>query len=69
MGLHRRLRGLPLVREPQKGIDSSFTGFWIASFAALVVAFLCTYFFGFSESDLEGGKEVKKVRLGKREPN
>ena len=34
-----------------------------------VVAFLCTYFFGFSESDLEGGKEVKKVRLGKREPN
>ena len=60
--------GFPSFVNP-KGIDSSFTGFWIASFAALVVAFLCTYFFGFSESDLEGGKEVKKVRLGKREPN
>ena len=60
--------GFPSFVNPE-GIDSSFTGFWIASFAALVVAFLCTYFFGFSESDLEGGKEVKKVRLGKREPN
>lgn len=52
-----------------KGLDGSFTGFLIASAAALVVGFTCTYLFGFKESDLdESVHEVKKVRLGSREP-
>lgn len=34
---------------------------------ALVVSFL-TYFFGYSDADLESERAVKKVRLGKREP-
>jgi len=52
-----------------KGIDSSFTGFLIASAAALVVSFTCTYFFGFKEQDLEESVHaVEKVRLGSREP-
>ncbi|WP_057765504.1 glucose PTS transporter subunit IIA [Companilactobacillus tucceti] len=52
-----------------KGIDSSFTGFLIASAAALIVSFTCTYFFGFKEQDLEESvHEVEKVRLGSREP-
>ena len=59
--------GFPSFVNPE-GMDSSFTGFWIASFAALLVSFLCTYFFGFKEADFEGGKDVKKVRLGNREP-
>ncbi len=59
--------GFPSFVNPE-GMDSSFTGFWIASVAALLVSFLCTYFFGFKEADFEGGKDVKKVRLGNREP-
>ena len=51
-----------------KGIDGSFTGFWIASLAALAVSFACTYFFGFKESDFETGRTVEKVRLSNREP-
>ncbi|MFC6322641.1 glucose PTS transporter subunit IIA [Companilactobacillus baiquanensis] len=52
-----------------KGIDSSFTGFLIASVVALAVSFTCTYFFGFKEQDLEVGVHaVEKVRLGSREP-
>ena len=35
----------------KQGIDSSFTGFWIASLATVIVGFLCTYFFGFTASD------------------
>lgn len=49
-------------------IDSSFTGFWIASFVTVIVAFACTYFFGFKDSDLEAERKVEKVRLGRREP-
>lgn len=52
----------------KQGIDSSFTGFWIASLATVIVGFLCTYFFGFKESDFDAEREVKKVRLGRREP-
>lgn len=52
----------------KQGIDSSFTGFWIASLATVIVGFLCTYFFGFKESDFDDEREVKKVRLGRREP-
>lgn len=61
--------GFPSFVNPE-GIDSSFWGFWVASFTALIVAFACTYFFGFNEAELEEGqeKEVKKVRLGKRDP-
>ena len=51
------------------GIDASFTGYLIASAAALVVAFTCTYLFGFKEDDLEQQVHtVEKVRLGSREP-
>ena len=49
-------------------IDSSFTGFWIASFVTVIVAFACTYLFGFKDSDLETERKVEKVRLGRREP-
>ena len=59
--------GFPSFVNP-KGIDGSFTGFWIASLAALAVSFACTYFFGFTESDFETGRTVEKVRLGNREP-
>jgi len=34
----------------------------------LVVSFVLTYTFGFGDADLDGEKEVKKVRLGSREP-
>lgn len=61
------LIGFTSFVNPQ-GLDFSFTGFWIASIAALVVAFTLTYFFGFSDADVETGREVKKVRLGRREP-
>lgn len=56
------------INKQTKEIDSSFTGFWIASFVTVIVAFLCTYFFGFKDSDLEAERKVKKVRLGRREP-
>ena len=51
-----------------KGIDGSFTGYLIASAATIVVAFTCTYLFGFKEEDLDKSHEVEKVRLGSREP-
>ncbi|ALB28567.1 glucose PTS transporter subunit IIA [Companilactobacillus heilongjiangensis] len=51
-----------------KGIDGSFTGYLIASAATIVVAFTCTYLFGFKEEDLESSHAVEKVRLGSREP-
>ena len=51
-----------------KGIDGSFTGYLIASAAAIVVSFVCTYLFGFKEEDLESSHAVEKVRLGSREP-
>lgn len=59
--------GFPSFVNPE-GIDGSFTGFWIASLAALIVSFTATYFFGFTEEDFEAEHEVKKVRLGRREP-
>ena len=61
--------GFPSFVNPD-GTDSSFTGFWIASMVTLVVSFACTYFFGFKQSDFEEGQshEVKKVRLGRRDP-
>lgn len=59
--------GFPSFVNPE-GMDSSFTGFWIAGVTALVVSFLCTYFFGFKQADFEKERTVKKVRLGNREP-
>ena len=59
--------GFPSFVNP-KGMDSSFTGFWIAGVAALLVSFLCTYFFGFKQADFDKERTVKKVRLGNREP-
>ncbi|QNQ89561.1 PTS beta-glucoside transporter subunit IIABC [Corynebacterium poyangense] len=50
------------------GLDFSFWGYWIASLSALVVAFTLTWFFGFTDADIESGREVKKVRLGRRDP-
>lgn len=58
--------GFPSFVNPH-GIDGSFTGFWIASLATLAVSFTATYMFGFKESDLGREKEVKKVRLARRE--
>ncbi|WP_080792450.1 glucose PTS transporter subunit IIA [Corynebacterium pacaense] len=52
-----------------EGMDFSFWGFLIASSAALTVAFTLTWFFGFKDADVEKVREVKKVRLGRREPN
>ena len=51
-----------------EGLDASFWGYLIASGAALAVSFLLTWFFGFKDSDAENGREVKKVRLGRRDP-
>ncbi|QWW20218.1 PTS glucose transporter subunit IIA [Schaalia sp. 19OD2882] len=59
--------GFPSFINPN-GIDGSFTGYWIASFATLLVSFTATYLFGFKETDFETAREVKKVRLGRREP-
>lgn len=59
--------GFPSFVNPE-GLDHSFYGFLIASAAALVVSFTLTYFFGYSDNDLETERAVKKVRLGKREP-
>ncbi|PPF46743.1 PTS beta-glucoside transporter subunit IIABC [Pseudoclavibacter sp. AY1F1] len=59
--------GFPSFVNPE-GLDHSFWGFLIASAAALVVSFTLTYFFGYSDNDLETERAVKKVRLGKREP-
>ena len=59
--------GFPSFVNPD-GMDSSFTGFWIAGAAALLVSFLCTYFFGFKQADFDKERTVKKVRLGNREP-
>jgi len=68
-GFPRAFAGFPSFVNPD-GMDSSFTGFWIASMVTLVVSFACTYFFGFKQSDFEEGQshEVKKVRLGRRDP-
>lgn len=51
-----------------EGLDFSFWGFWIASGTAATVAFVLTYIFGFSDADVDNGREVKKIRLGRREP-
>lgn len=51
-----------------EGLDFSFWGFWIASGTAATVAFVLTYLFGFRDSDVENGREVRKIRLGRREP-
>lgn len=51
-----------------EGLDFSFWGYWIASFAALAVSFTLTWFFGFTDADFDAGREVKKVRLGRRDP-
>ena len=59
--------GFPSFVNPD-GMDSSFTGFWIAGAVALLVSFLCTYFFGFKQADFDKERTVKKVRLGNREP-
>ena len=59
--------GFPSFINPA-GLDQSFYGFLIASAAALVVSFVLTYYFGFKDSDLDAEREVKKVRLGRREP-
>jgi len=59
--------GFPSFVNPA-GIDHSFTGFLVASLSALVISFTLTYFFGYSDTDLEAERTVKKVRLGKREP-
>ncbi len=52
------------------GMDFSFWGFWIASAAALITAFVLTYMFGFTDADADPDKQrtVEKVRLGRRDP-
>lgn len=51
-----------------EGLDFSFWGYLIASAVAFFVALILVYFFGFKDSDVEKGREVKKVRLGRRDP-
>ena len=62
------LVGFPSFITPGVGADENLVGYLIASVTALGVAFALTYFFGFRDSDVEKGREVKKVRLGRREP-
>ncbi|MCT1367145.1 glucose PTS transporter subunit IIA [Kocuria sp. HSID16901] len=50
------------------GLDSSFWGYLLSSAVALVLSFTLTWFFGFRDTDVEKGREVKKVRLGRRDP-
>ncbi|WP_269928895.1 glucose PTS transporter subunit IIA [Kocuria massiliensis] len=50
------------------GLDFSFWGYLISSAVALALSFALTWFFGFRDADVEKGREVKKVRLGKRDP-
>ncbi|MCP3424943.1 glucose PTS transporter subunit IIA [Rothia sp. AR01] len=51
-----------------EGLDASFWGYLIASGAALTVSFVLTWFFGFKDADVEKARDVKKVRLGRRDP-
>lgn len=67
-GFTGSLIGFTSFVNPKVGIDSSFWGFWITSAAALIVSFVLTYMFGFSDADLEEEKTVKRIRLGRREP-
>lgn len=62
------LVGFPSFLPPGVGIGTNFWGYLIASATSLVVSFVLTYFFGFKDSDVENGREVKKVRLGRRDP-
>lgn len=62
------LVGFPSFLPPGVGIGANFWGYLIASVTSLVVSFVLTYFFGFKDSDVENGREVKKVRLGRRDP-
>lgn len=68
-GFTGALIGFTSFVNPADGVDGSFWGYLIASAASLSVAFVLTWFFGFKDSDVDKGREVKKVRLGRREPN
>lgn len=54
--------------NPDGGFDQSWTGFWIASIATVIVSFTLVYFFGFKDADLDKQRTVEKKRLGNREP-
>ncbi|NKZ33648.1 PTS transporter subunit EIIC [Rothia terrae] len=54
--------------NPDTGPDQSWTGFWIASIATVIVSFSLVYFFGFKDADLDKQRTVEKKRLGNREP-
>ncbi|MDO4916322.1 MAG: glucose PTS transporter subunit IIA [Rothia sp. (in: high G+C Gram-positive bacteria)] len=54
--------------NPDGGFDQSWTGFWIASIATLIISFTLVYLFGFKDSDLSKERTVEKKRLGNREP-
>lgn len=60
--------GFPSFISKNGDSSGNFIGFLIASFAALIVSFTLTYFFGYSDADLDAEKTVKKVRLGRRDP-
>ncbi|OAX52532.1 PTS beta-glucoside transporter subunit IIABC [Rothia kristinae] len=62
------LVGFPSFITPGVGADGNLVGYLIASATALVVAFILTYFFGFRDADADTAREVKKVRLGRRDP-
>jgi PTS system beta-glucosides-specific IIC component len=68
-GFTGALIGFTSFVNPAEGVDSSFWGYLVASAAGLSVAFVLTWFFGFKDSDVDNSREVKKVRLGRREPN
>ena len=62
------LVGFPSFLPPGVGIGPNFWGYLIASATSLVVSFALTYLLGFKDSDVESARNVKKVRLGRREP-
>lgn len=67
-GFTGSLIGFTSFINPAEGVDFSFWGYLIASGTALVVSFVLTYAFGFSDDDLDKERTVKKIRLGRREP-
>ncbi|MGO1948631.1 MAG: glucose PTS transporter subunit IIA [Mycobacteriaceae bacterium] len=67
-GFTGALIGFTSFVNPSDGVDGSFWGYLLASAVGLSVAFVLTWFFGFKDSDVDKGREVKKVRLGRREP-
>jgi PTS system beta-glucosides-specific IIC component len=68
-GFAGSLIGFPSFVNPAVGIDNSFIAFCIGSAATVIVSFLCTYFFGFKDSDLVEASTVEKKNVFKKAVN